>query len=132
MVAADQAATVGRVAGVVIDPALGVVVALRIDGAHGGDTLHWPDIADFGPDAVMVVSAGAVREAAGRAAELLGGNLDLVGKRLLTDAGDELGQVVDIDIDERNGAVAEIHAGDVSVRGDFLVASGSYAVVVHR
>ena len=45
VVAADQAATVGRVAGVVIDPALGVVVALRIDGAHGGDTLHWPDIA---------------------------------------------------------------------------------------
>jgi len=132
VVAADKATTVGRVVGVVVDASDAAVVALRIDGARGGDTLHWPDITSLGPDAVMVTSASAIREATGRAAELRGRHHEVLGKRLLTDAGDELGKVIDLDFDERSGAVGELHTGDRSLRGDTLVACGSYAVVVRR
>lgn len=129
---ADRAMTVGRVAGVVIDPRAAAVVALRVNRAPAGDMLHWPDISGFGPDAVMVRSPEAIREAAGRVAELRGGDHDFVGKRLLTDVGDDLGRVTDVAFDEQTGAVAEVYTEDGPVRCDSLLGCGSYAVVVRR
>ncbi|WP_127507830.1 PRC-barrel domain-containing protein [Actinoplanes solisilvae] len=132
VVAAGTAVTVGSVTGVVVDPRQGAVVALLVKGASNGNTLHWPDMSGVGPDAVMVTSPYAVREAAGRAAEILGGKHDLVGKRLLTDTGDDLGAVTDIAFDEQAGTVAAIYTGDDSFPDARLVGCGSYAVVIRQ
>jgi sporulation protein YlmC with PRC-barrel domain len=129
VVATDTAATIGRVDDVVVDPRTRAVAALRLDG-RGGDVLHWSDVASFGADAVTVDSADARRAPAGRTAGLLGRNYQVVGKRLLTDLGDELGRVLDVDFDPNSGSILNLFTTSGRIHGARLVGCGSYAVVV--
>lgn len=127
-----SASVLGRISDVVIDPRGGSILALRLDRTRDGDTVHWPDVDSFGPDAVTIASRTAVRPAEGRAAELLAADHKLIGKRALTDAGDGAGRVIDVDFDPATGAVTAVITTDGSVSGDRLIGCGSYAVVVHR
>jgi uncharacterized protein YrrD len=129
IMATGTATTVGKVVDIVVDARNSVVTAIRAERTSGGDTLHWTDITRFGSDAVMVGSPDAVGAPAGRTAEILAGDHELVGKRLLTDAGDELGTVTDIAFDEDDGRVTAIRTADGSVSGS-LLGCGRYAVVV--
>jgi sporulation protein YlmC with PRC-barrel domain len=125
------AETVGTVAGFVVDPATAQVVAIRLKKTHGsGNTLHWPDLASFGADDVTVPSADAITSASGTAADLDTKNAELLGKRLLTDAGTEIGTVDDIDFDPASGAVISLQTPNGPVNGDRLIGCGSYAVIV--
>ncbi|WP_127508348.1 PRC-barrel domain-containing protein [Actinoplanes solisilvae] len=132
VMAAGTAVTVGRVAGVVIDPRQGIVVALRVKGAPSGDTLRWADVSGIGADAVMVASPDAVGEAVDRTAEILGTKHEFVGKRLLTDTGSDLGLVIDVAFDEQDGAVTALHTEDGRIGDADLIGCGSYGVVVRR
>lgn len=129
VMAAGAATTVGRVSGVVVDPRAGTVVALRVAHAPGGDTLPWPEISGFGPDAVMVGSPDAIRGGEQRSAPCCT-DQELIGKRLLTDGGNEAGTLADLTFDPQDGRISALHLGDRSVPGDHLLACGSYAVVV--
>jgi sporulation protein YlmC with PRC-barrel domain len=125
------AETVGTVAGFLVDPATAQVVAIRLRKTSGsGDTLHWPDLTSFGTDNVTVPSADAITNATGTAADLDTKNAELLGKRLLTDAGNEIGTVDDIDFDPASGAVISLQTRNGPVYGDRLIGCGSYAVIV--
>ncbi|GAB7044669.1 MULTISPECIES: PRC-barrel domain-containing protein [Catenuloplanes] len=124
-----NATTVARVDGIIIDPVTATVVAIEARAGRSHSAVHWPDIAGFG-DAVTVASPGAIRPADGRAAELRGARHDLLRKRVLTDAGDEIGRVVDIDFDPRTGTVTGLVTDNGTVDGARLMGCGSYAVVV--
>jgi sporulation protein YlmC with PRC-barrel domain len=130
--ATTTATTVGQVDDLVVDPHGRAIAALRLDGARHGDTVHWADITGMGPDAITVASPDAVRDAEGRTAELLAGGYRILGKRLLTDAGDDIGRVMDIDFDPRTGSIRELVTTDGRVDGGRLLACGSYAAVVCR
>jgi uncharacterized protein YrrD len=131
VVATGTAVTVGHVTGAVIDPRGRALAALRVEGAPAGDTLPWAEISGLGPDAIMVNDPTAVQQPSDQVAELAGRYHDFLGKRLLSDDGDELGTVTDLAFDD-DGTVVEIHSSDGSIRGAALVGCGSYAVVVHR
>lgn len=127
----DAARTVGVVTGFVIDPDSKRVIALRLTKTSAsGDTLHWEDLTAFGPDAITVPSDAVIVAARGPAAELRGNDADVMGKRLLTDAGTELGTVVDIDFDPETGAVQYLISADDRIAGSRLLGCGSYAVIV--
>jgi sporulation protein YlmC with PRC-barrel domain len=131
VVSTDTASTVGSVGGFVVDPVAASVVALRVRHSGGdGDTLHWEDVKAFGADVVTVASPQVLVDARGRAAELRGRDSELIGKRLLTDAGTEIGRVGDIEFDPVSGAVLALVTSDGAVLGHRLVGCGSYAVVV--
>jgi YD repeat-containing protein len=131
VIATGTAATVGHVTGAVIDAHGRTLAALRVKGAPAGELLPWSEISGLGPDAIMVNDPEAVRQPSGREAELTGKYHDFLGKRLLSDEGEELGQVTDLTFDD-DGTVVEIHSSDGSIRGATLVGCGSYAAVVHR
>jgi uncharacterized protein YrrD len=131
VMATGTAVTLGHVTGAIIDPHGRALAALRVKGAPAGDTLPWAEISGLGPDAIMVNDPEAVQQPSGRVAELAGRYHDFLGKRLLSDEGDELGTVTDLAFDD-DGTVVEIHSSDGSIRGAALVGCGSYAVVVHR
>lgn len=131
VMAIGTAVTVGHVTGAVIDPQGRALAALRVKGASAGDTLPWAEISGLEPDAIMVNEPEAVQQPSGRAAELAGRYHDFLGKRLLSDEGEELGTVTDLTFDD-DGTAVEIHSSDGSIRGATLVGCGSYAVVVHR
>lgn len=131
VVSTRDATTVARLDSVVIDPARAAVAALRLRGVgRRGRTLDWRDVLAFGPDAVTVESAEVFGDPDGRVRELLDRDWDLLGKRLLSDAGVELGTVTDVEFDPVTGSVVSVIGTNGTIPGDRLVGCGSYAVVV--
>lgn len=125
------AETVGTVDGFLVDPVTAQVVALRLKKTLGsGDTLHWAEVTSFGTDNVTVTSADAVTQAADTAKDLDTKSAQLLGKRLLTDAGTDIGTVDDIEFDPASGAVISLQTRNGPVYGDRLIGCGSYAVIV--
>jgi uncharacterized protein YrrD len=130
VVATTTATMLGRVDDIVVDPRTRTVVAFRVHGGRGHDVVHWPDVAGIGPDAVTVASADAVRDAEGRAADLLSGPYGIMGKRLLAETGDELGRVMDIGFEPTTGTVTDVISTGGRIDGRRLIGCGSYAAVV--
>lgn len=125
------ARSVGSVSGFVVDPVSRRLLALRLAKTPGsGDIVLWEDLTAFGPDAVTLPTDAPVSEARGRVAELGGKDAELVGKRMLTDAGAELGTVDDVDFDPGTGSISYLMSADDRIAGDRLIGCGSYAVVV--
>jgi sporulation protein YlmC with PRC-barrel domain len=130
IVSTATAENVGKLDAFVVDPVTRSVVALTLKKTADGDTLPWGDIVGFGADAVTVADAAKIVEAPADLAELTGKDHHLLGKRLLSSGGDELGKVKDVDFDPATGTVTSIITKEHEVPGSALVGVGSYAVVV--
>lgn len=131
VVSTSTATTVGRVHGFVVDPLARRVVALELKKTEGpGDTLAWEALTAFGRDAVTVPGAAAITTAEGRVAELTGKSHGLLRKRVLTEAGDEVGTVEDVEFEAASGRVTALLTKTEEIDGDRLIGIGSYAVVV--
>ena len=133
VVSSTTAETVGRVSRFVVDPRLRAVVALELKKTESGDVLQWSDITGFGDDAVTVSGSEQIRTADERVAALADKRHRVLGKRVLTSGGDELGKVDDVDFDRQTGALGALvvsHGPQVSA--DRLIGIGSYAVVVRE
>lgn len=127
----SSAEQVGRLDALLIDCRMARVVGLSLSRTPGdGDTVHWEDVVGFGPDAVTVASVDAVTEPRGRAAELGDSTYAVLGKRILDDAGDEHGKVVDVEFDATSGEVLSLIGSDGALDGNRLRDCGSYAVIV--
>jgi uncharacterized protein YrrD len=134
VVSVADATTVGVVDGFVVDPAVARVVALRLRKTKDArNLLAWPRIHAMGEDAVMVASGDALE---GREASSLGELADerhsLPGKRILSERGNELGAVSDVDFDPETGSVLSLITAQGQIAGKEMVGVGSYAVVVHE
>lgn len=131
VVSSSTATTVGKVTGFVVDPATRAVVGIQLKKAEHGDMLRWSDITAFGTDAVTVTSPDLIGDGGESVKALSGKAHRVLGKRLLTSTGDELGKVADIDFDPASGTLAALHVDDGSVLDAArLLGIGSYAVVV--
>src|SRR5450755_2396459 len=130
VVCTSTADTVGLVDDFVVDPRRRAVVALSLRKTNGGDTLLWTDIAAFGSDAVTVSNADKIVDAAPAIIALSGKEHRLVGKRVLTAGGDDIGTVDDVEFDADTGAITSLLLPSGDVSGARLIGVGSYAVVV--
>ncbi len=131
VVSTSTASTVGKVKGFVVDPATGSVHALRLRKTEDGTVLRWSAMTAFGVDAVTVPDAAVIVEDDESVTALTGKDHDVLGKRVLTSAGDELGEVRDVDFDLETGAItALVLKGADDVEGSRLIGVGGYAVVV--
>lgn len=130
VVSTATAETVGKVDGFVVDPKERAVVALSLKKTDSGDTVMWSDIVGFGSDAVTVKDADVISEASRRVDTLSGKDHDLLGKRILSAVGDELGKVTDVDFDPESGKLTTLFATSGEIGGERLIGVGSYAVVV--
>ncbi len=131
VVSISDAQTVAKVAGFVVDPGSRSVVAVHVKKAEGGDTLHWSDLTAFGADAVTVSGPEVIGEPDEQVAALHGKEHEVLGKRVLSAAGEELGSVKDVEFDPATGALTALDLGkEDRVEGRRLVGIGSYAVVV--
>jgi sporulation protein YlmC with PRC-barrel domain len=131
VVASSSAATIGRVSQFVVDPVTRSVVALQLKKTEGGDVLRWGDLTAFGTDAVTVTDAGKIGDGDERVRALTGKDHRVLGKRVLTSAGDDIGKVADVDFDTATGALTAILVDSGNdVAADRLLGVGSYAVVV--
>lgn len=108
------------------------VQAIHVDGGKkDGVLVDWSDVSAFGDDAVVVEDAGVLARAADeRQARALRGDLVMVGKRVLDDVGDAVGEVADVSFDPGDGTIRSLTVGTEMIDGERLRGVGSYAVVV--
>ena len=101
------ATRVARVEGFIVLPGPPRVALLRLGKVSGAGTLlAWTDLKGFGPD------------------------LEILGKRVLTERGMELGAVADVDFDPETGAVTSMITKTEAIAGRRLIGVGGYAVIV--
>ena len=130
VVSTTSAEQVGKVDDFVIDPTSHAIVALELKKSDGGDFLRWHDLTAFGTDAVTVSGVEKLVSAEPDL-EALGGKAHRVmGKRVLSVSGDELGKVADVEFDPETGTVVAFVLDNQQIDGVCLVGIGSYAVVV--
>jgi uncharacterized protein YrrD len=130
VVSTSTARTVGQIAGFVVDPQTHSVVALTLKKTGHGDTLPWSDITAFGADAVTVTGAEVITDPGDAVSALSGKDRKLAGKRVLSEFGEDLGSVSDVDFDPGTGSITALNLPGGDVQGNRLIGIGSYAVVV--
>lgn len=130
----SSADEIGRVIRYVVDAGARRVVAVHVSGRRRRALLaDWAHVVGFGPDAVVVDDEDSLRPPAGdHEHRVVGGDLDLRGRRVLTDSGYELGALVDVEFDESDGQLTRVETDRTTVDGSGLLAIGGYAVVVRH
>ncbi|MDQ3764218.1 MAG: PRC-barrel domain-containing protein [Actinomycetota bacterium] len=126
------ATRVARVDGFVVLPGPARVALLRLGKVSGAGTLlAWDDVQGFGPDAVTVATDAVIRPARDALEQRVEENdLEILGKRVLTELGMELGAVTDVDFDPETGAVTALITKTDTIAGQRMIGLGGYAVVV--
>ncbi|MDQ4102794.1 MAG: PRC-barrel domain-containing protein [Actinomycetota bacterium] len=126
------ATRVARVDGFVVLPGPTRVALLRLGKVSGAGTLlSWDDVQGFGPDAVTVATDAVIRPARDAIEQRAEDNdLDILGKRVLSEHGTELGMVTDVDFDPETGAVTTLITKSETIDGQRMIGLGGYAVVV--
>jgi sporulation protein YlmC with PRC-barrel domain len=126
-----NATELGVVSHLLVDAQRRQIGAIVIGRGKKARLVDWGQLTGFGPDAVMVSDEGALRPPADEweraAAE---GRLELVGKRVLSERGNELGKLDDVTFDTDTGALHDLVIGDRLVPAGTLLGSGSYAAVL--
>ena len=125
-----SAQRLGKLERALVDASLRRVVALQVGR---GELVDWEAVSGLGADAVVVEHEDRVRPAAdAREERALAGELDWKGKRVLSDRGNEIGTVTDVEFDEHSGALHAVHTTEGRVAADRLHALGSYCLVVRH
>ncbi|MGH9183892.1 MAG: PRC-barrel domain-containing protein [Acidimicrobiales bacterium] len=130
VVSRASAEQIGTVSRAMVDPDGHRIVALQVGK---GRLVDWEALTGVGAGAVVVDDGSRVRGPEDeREHRAVRGELDLEGKLVLSDAGNELGTVADLEFDEASGVVEMVVTTEGRIAGDRLRAIGSYCVVVAR
>jgi uncharacterized protein YrrD len=132
VIATATAEQIGEIKGFVLDEHVSVIRAIHTGGTkRSPEFVSWGDIDSFGPDAVMIVESDRVRSPHDEREErTASGELTVLDKRVLTDLGDELATVDDVDFDPVDGHIEAFIAGTNRIPSERYLGIGSFAVVV--
>ncbi|MEV5548483.1 PRC-barrel domain-containing protein [Streptomyces sp. NPDC052309] len=124
VLAPSEGAQLGVVASLGVDTASGRVSHVRVRcGRFRGETvLAWEALDSIGPDTVVVRSTAAHEPVPPRH--------DILGSRVLTEAGDERGTVVDVAFDPRTGRILRVVTTSAELPADRLLGLGGHALVI--
>lgn len=126
-----SAEELGAVDQLLVDAQRRVITAVIIGRGKKARLIDWAALVGFGPDAVMVGEEGTLREPSDdRERAGAEGKLALIGKRALTERGNELGRVDDLTFDPATGALEELQVGERHIPASALLGSGTYAAVL--
>ena len=124
-----DARDLGVVGHLLVDAAERRIAAIVIGRGRKAQLIDWSQVTGFGPDAVMVIDDGAVRAPIDDR-ERAAAAVEMVGRRVLTEHGTELGMLDDVTFDAATGTVEMLRTGDREIPAGSLLGSGPYAVVV--
>jgi sporulation protein YlmC with PRC-barrel domain len=131
VVSRASAHDLGPVSHLLVDVGQRRVEAVIVGRGRHARLVDWAAVSGFGPDAVMVADDDSPRPPADdRERAAAEGRLELLGKRILTEHGNELGPVDDVTFDPVTGAVEALRLGDRRIPAGAMLGSGSFAVVV--
>ncbi len=126
-----SAQELGAVSHLLVNAQQRQIAAVLIGRGKKAQLVEWAQLSGFGPDAIMVVDEGALRPPADdRERAAADGRFELVGKRTLTERGNELGPIDDVTFDADTGALEDLVIGDRRVPAGSLLSDGSSAAVL--
>ncbi|MFG2307197.1 PRC-barrel domain-containing protein [Streptomyces sp. NPDC048566] len=129
VVALTTAETLATLTGLTIAPAPARVAALRVKTRGPGTLVTWSNVHSFGPDAVTVRTPDKIQGDQDTSA-VSDKHHDPIGKRVLTETGQDLGTLDDIDFDEGTGHIERLITADQDIPGYRLLGAGTYAIVI--
>ncbi|MBB6415440.1 PRC-barrel domain-containing protein [Streptomyces massasporeus] len=129
VIALTTAESLATVIGFAVVPAPARIAALRVKTRGPGTQVAWNDVHSFGPDAVTVRTPDEIRGDQDTTAPT-DKHHDPIGKRLLTETGQDLGTLDDIDFDEATGHIRRLIMAGQDIPGERLLGAGTYAIVV--
>lgn len=132
IVSKSSAETLGSVDGMIIDAQHRRLVALTFGKGRKSRVIPWSALHGIGSAAVVVEHDDAAREPAdGFERQQARGEAALMGGLLLSEGGNALGAVVDVEYDSETGSVTAIRTSEsTTLNGDRLRAIGTYAWIV--
>jgi sporulation protein YlmC with PRC-barrel domain len=132
VVSKTSAETLGSVDGVVIDAATGKITGLRLGKGRRAKIVPWDTVSGVGTAAVIVENDDALRDPAeGAEQRFASGDITLIGGLVLSDRGNALGTVTDVEYDADTGALTSILTSQsTTIDAERLRAIGAYAWVV--
>jgi sporulation protein YlmC with PRC-barrel domain len=133
VVSRSSAKKLGAVKHLLVDPAQRRIAGVIIGRGKKAHVIDWAQLSGFGPDAVMVVDDDALRlPTDDRERAAADGDLDVLGKRALSESGNELGTIDDVTFDPETGALEDLIIGERRIPAGSLLGAGSYAVVFEK
>lgn len=131
VVSRSSAQELGTVSDFLYDGVRRSIAGIVLGHGRKAQIVDWKNVTGFGVDAVMVSDDGALREPADeRESQACSGKLGLVGKRALTETGNELGTVDDVVFDPGDGRVLALVVAGNERPAEGLLGAGSYAAVM--
>jgi sporulation protein YlmC with PRC-barrel domain len=126
-----SAQELGAVTHLLVDADRRHITAVIIGRGKKAHLVDWSALSGFGPDAVMVRDEAALRSPVDeRERDATAGKLELVGKRTLTERGNELGTLDDVTFDADTGELQTLLVGKRKIPAGSLLGSGTYAAVL--
>ncbi|MFI6206403.1 PRC-barrel domain-containing protein [Streptomyces sp. NPDC051041] len=124
VVTSAGAARIGVLSSLAVDVTSGTVTHIRVRGRRlrRRTVLAWEAVRAVGPDAVVVGPAAAPAAPPPRH--------DVLGHRVLTEAGDERGTVLDVVFDPASGRIAAVRTTLGDLPAERLLGLGDHALVV--
>lgn len=121
----------GQLTHLVVDVAARRVSSLVVGKGRRARIAEWKRVSGFGPDAVILDADDALHPPAeGPERSAAHGDLDLVGKRALSERGNETGKIDDVIFDGDTGELLSLVVGSREHPSSDLLGVGSYAVVI--
>ena len=131
VVSRTSAEEFGTLAHVVVDVKRRQVASLVVGKGRRALLVDWEHVSGFGPDAVMIAEDSALHPAGDdREHAAADGKLELMGKRTLSDMGNDLGTIADVVFDPDTGAIETLVVGELELPATSLLAVGSFAAIV--
>ena len=131
LVSRKSAEELGELAHIVVDVERRRITCLTAGKRRKALIVDWENVSGFGPDAVIVADESALRAVGDdRERAAADGKLDLLGKRALSEMGDDLGPVTDVVFDPTSGSVETLVIGDREEPATSLLGAGSFAAII--
>jgi len=132
VVSRASAEELGNVSHLVVNGEHQRIVAVVVGKRRQARLIDWHDLSRFGPDAIMVTDEKALREPKDeREQAAASGELELLGRRALSDFGNTLGEVDDVIFDPDTGALETVLVGKDEHAAASLLGAGSFAAILH-
>jgi uncharacterized protein YrrD len=131
VVSRATAETLGELAGLVMLPSTTGITALQVGRGRRARFVEWASITGLGTAAVVVDDEIHLREPRDeREKAMANGDLDPIGRLVLSTAGNTAGTVTDLEFDELRGELRVLHTTEGPVDAARLHVIGPYAVVI--
>ncbi|GAA1928047.1 hypothetical protein GCM10009837_61940 [Streptomyces durmitorensis] len=128
VISAEDARPAGEVAGIGIDPRTRRITELYLRDTKTGDSVPWTAVRGVGPDAVIIDTGAAAEDS--RSSSHSRAHKRLLGKRVLTEYGEDIGTLTEVTFDPDTGTVGDLYVGREQTPGNRLIGLGPYALVL--